>query len=263
MSTEDKIPLIETYGPVMQGEGSLIGRPTWFVRLGACDYRCHYCDSMHAVDPREIDKRKRIVSAKQLAEETIEAMGDCPLATLSGGNPALWELGSFVEALHNNRPYKKVAIETQGSVFKEWLLKCDYVTVSPKGPGMVDDWEKGLDLLLLFLAMFEGAGCEHRIILKVPIFGDGDLVFCQTVRLALLQRGLRIPPMYLSVGNPRVSMLALKSEGELPDVVAHRNLLMAQYEALFEQVMEEFPDLADCAILPQMHVLMYGNQLGR
>ena len=42
--------IAEIFGPTIQGEGALIGEPTVFVRAGGCDYRCSWCDSMHAVD---------------------------------------------------------------------------------------------------------------------------------------------------------------------------------------------------------------------
>ena len=44
-------PVIEIFGPTIQGEGAEAGVPTHFVRLGGCDYRCSWCDTMYAVDP--------------------------------------------------------------------------------------------------------------------------------------------------------------------------------------------------------------------
>src|SRR2546428_7841939 len=41
--------LSECYVSV-QGEGSLVGLPTIFVRLYTCNLRCRWCDSMHAVE---------------------------------------------------------------------------------------------------------------------------------------------------------------------------------------------------------------------
>ena len=43
--------VVETFGPTIQGEGPYAGRVCHFVRFGGCDYRCTWCDSMHAVDP--------------------------------------------------------------------------------------------------------------------------------------------------------------------------------------------------------------------
>ena len=45
-----QIRVNEIFGPTIQGEGALIGQPTIFVRTGGCDYRCSWCDTLHAVD---------------------------------------------------------------------------------------------------------------------------------------------------------------------------------------------------------------------
>ena len=37
------ILISEIFGPTIQGEGALIGRPTVFVRTGGCDFRCDWC----------------------------------------------------------------------------------------------------------------------------------------------------------------------------------------------------------------------------
>ena len=39
----DKISISEIFGPTIQGEGSLVGKPTVFVRSGGCDYFCSWC----------------------------------------------------------------------------------------------------------------------------------------------------------------------------------------------------------------------------
>ena len=44
--------IAEIFGPTIQGEGVLIGEPTVFIRAGGCDYRCSWCDSLHAVESR-------------------------------------------------------------------------------------------------------------------------------------------------------------------------------------------------------------------
>ena len=40
----------------VQGESSLVGLPTVFVRLYACNLRCQWCDSMYAVEGGEFTK---------------------------------------------------------------------------------------------------------------------------------------------------------------------------------------------------------------
>ena len=34
------IPVVEIFGPTIQGEGAEAGVPTHFVRVGGCDFRC-------------------------------------------------------------------------------------------------------------------------------------------------------------------------------------------------------------------------------
>ena len=45
-----KIPVLEVFGPTIQGEGRVIGRKTMFVRTAGCDYRCSWCDSAFTWD---------------------------------------------------------------------------------------------------------------------------------------------------------------------------------------------------------------------
>lgn len=35
-----KAPVMEIFGPTIQGEGIVTGRKTMFVRTGGCDYSC-------------------------------------------------------------------------------------------------------------------------------------------------------------------------------------------------------------------------------
>ena len=42
-TTERRLPVIEMFGPTLQGEGRVIGQKTMFVRLGGCDWACSWC----------------------------------------------------------------------------------------------------------------------------------------------------------------------------------------------------------------------------
>lgn len=44
------IPVLEIFGPTIQGEGMVIGQKTMFVRTAGCDYSCSWCDSAFTWD---------------------------------------------------------------------------------------------------------------------------------------------------------------------------------------------------------------------
>ena len=68
------IRVSEIFGPTIQGEGALIGLPTVFVRTGGCDYRCSWCDSLHAVDS-EFRHDWRPMSAADVLAEVDDQIG--------------------------------------------------------------------------------------------------------------------------------------------------------------------------------------------
>ncbi|MFN3526350.1 MAG: 7-carboxy-7-deazaguanine synthase QueE, partial [Paracoccus sp. (in: a-proteobacteria)] len=80
--------IAEIFGPTIQGEGVLIGEPTVFVRAGGCDYRCVWCDSLHAVDSAFRDTWSPM-STGQIWDEVVRLSGGQALTvSISGGNPA-------------------------------------------------------------------------------------------------------------------------------------------------------------------------------
>ncbi len=66
-SMKGSIRISEIFGPTVQGEGPLIGRPTVFVRTGGCDYRCGWCDTLYAVLPEYRDEWTLMAPAEILA----------------------------------------------------------------------------------------------------------------------------------------------------------------------------------------------------
>ena len=84
-----QLRIAEIFGPTIQGEGALIGEPTVFVRTGGCDYRCAWCDSMHAVDPA-FRHDWATMSSDAVWQEVQRLSGGAPLTvSLSGGNPGV------------------------------------------------------------------------------------------------------------------------------------------------------------------------------
>ena len=108
------IRISEIFGPTVQGEGALIGKPTVFVRTGGCDFRCSWCDTLYAVLPEYRNDWAPMTPEDILARVEQLTDGRPVLVTLSGGNPAIQPLGQLI-ALGKARRHS-FAMETQGSV---------------------------------------------------------------------------------------------------------------------------------------------------
>jgi 7-carboxy-7-deazaguanine synthase len=228
---EKTFPIIEIFGPVIQGEGAMIGQQTHFVRLGGCDYRCAWCDTMYAVLPEEVRANSVPMTANEIVDRLLQLNPETPWVTLSGGNPALHRLDPLIDALRSSG--FKSAVETQGTLYKPWLENCDLVTVSPKPPS--SGMDQDLSALKRFVQL-PGAN------LKVVVFDDHDLEFARQVH-----RHYPAVPLYLQVGN----------DLERDD----RDSLLKKLDWLSSRALND-PRLREVIVLPQLHVLMYGNRRG-
>jgi 7-carboxy-7-deazaguanine synthase len=125
-----RIRISEIFGPTIQGEGPLIGRPTVFVRTAGCDYRCSWCDTLYAVLPEYRDEWSAM-TASEILTRVNGLVGNQPvLISLSGGNPALQPLDDLISLAHQSG--HSLAMETQGSLAQPWFAKLDWLILSPK-----------------------------------------------------------------------------------------------------------------------------------
>lgn len=84
----------------IQGEGLDIGKPTTFVRLAGCPFRCPYCDEPQAQTTKNATKISFIDLAEKIAEKS--AYGN-RLIEFTGGSPeAQPELFEFVRYMKDN-----------------------------------------------------------------------------------------------------------------------------------------------------------------
>src|SRR3954451_22196690 len=113
------IPVVEIFGPTIQGEGAEAGVPTRFVRVGGCDFRCSWCDTMYAVDPEVVRATAEKLSSQEIVGRVASLDGHPRWVTISGGNPALHNLDDVVSGLH--AAGFRVSVETQGSRWASWL----------------------------------------------------------------------------------------------------------------------------------------------
>lgn len=224
-------PVVELFGPVLQGEGRMIGTPTLFARFGYCDYRCVWCDTLYAVLPEEVQRTATQMSAADIRERLRALDATVPWVTFSGGNPAMHDLSELVDLLHADG--RKIAVETQGTVFRDWLRACDVVTVSPKPPSSAMSTD---------FAQLDRFASLPNANLKVVVFDDADFAYAREVHL-------RYPdvPFYMQVGN---------TVGE-DDAQA----LLAKLDWLGQKVLADAA-MQSAIVLPQLHVLLYGNRRG-
>lgn len=233
-----KIPVMEVFGPTIQGEGMVMGQKTMFVRTAGCDYSCSWCDSKFTWDGTG---KSVMLTAEEIAEQ-LEELGKDTFShvTISGGNPALHKGIAELVALCQENGWR-TAVETQGSIWQDWLSEIDEVTVSPKPPssGMILDYSK-LDAMLGKLSSAQAS-------LKVVVFDEADFFFAE-------QLHLRYPlfPFFLQVGNDDTQTT------EDDKLVQH---LLRRYQWLIDRHLVSAP-LNDAKVLPQLHTLLWGNKRG-
>lgn len=241
------IRVSEIFGPTIQGEGELAGTPTVFVRTGGCDYRCSWCDSLHAVLPEYRDEWKPMLPGA-ICETVLGLTNGRPiLVTLSGGNPALQPLNELLG--EGKRAGLTFAMETQGSTWREWMRRVDYLVVSPKPPS--SGMEVDRNRLAQVLSFQRRYNLGPRISLKVVVMERADLDWA----LALHADHPRIP-FYLQTGNPNVGPIDNPARAS-----QHRERLLDRTRWLAEQVVER--RAFDVRVLPQLHTLLWGNDRGR
>ena len=261
-TTTDKTwPVIEIFGPTVQGEGVDQGVMCHFIRFGGCDFRCSWCDTPYAVVPKEVRENATKMTAHEIVNK-LDSMPRVAWVILSGGNPAMHDLTELLMELR--RAGYLVAVETQGSKWKHWLTAVDRLCVSPKPPssGMVND--KHAHQLAEFMHNAYDARslqCRSRdwMFLKVVCFNEEDIEFAQMMR-----RAYGDMPLYLSAGNDAgrtVSQPTREDHRGIPEV---REDLLDTAAWLIQEAMNR-DDLRlghDVFIQTQFHTAVWGNGQG-
>lgn len=242
--TAHTIMVSELFGPTIQGEGALIGKPTVFVRTGSCDYRCNWCDTLYAVLPEYKSDWHSMTTEDVFAEVKRLSDNKPILVTLSGGNPAIQPLGDLIDLGHEHG--YAFAIETQGSIAQPWFAHLDYLILSPKPPSskQVTRWDR-LDRCFTSITGGED-DIKVQVYLKVVVFDEDDFAYARYV-------AERYPdiPLYLQAGNHTPPHLAQEM-----DMVG----IIRRMDWLIERVVAE--KWYNVTVLPQLHVLLWGNKRG-
>lgn len=110
----------------LNGEGLLIGVPTIFVRLSGCNLDCAWCDTGYA--------EKGVEKSVEDIVEIVRACdnGYCSWVLITGGEPLIQDIHPLVICL--KREGYTIGIETNGSIYKDVLTICDFISVDVKTP---------------------------------------------------------------------------------------------------------------------------------
>ncbi|HUW17904.1 MAG TPA: 7-carboxy-7-deazaguanine synthase QueE [Sedimentisphaerales bacterium] len=108
----------------LQGEGTLAGVPSAFVRIAGCPLRCRWCDTKYGWDE---------TAGLEYTIETIVRLvhqWPCRFVVITGGEPMINPgLPDLVQELKAQR--KHITIETAGIAFIP-DMPCDLMSISPK-----------------------------------------------------------------------------------------------------------------------------------
>lgn len=244
---EVRFPVIEVFGPTIQGEGPDAGRPCDFIRFGGCDYRCSWCDSLYAVEPELVREHAEKLTSAEIERRLVDLGSPARMVVLSGGNPALFgSLGSLVKALHLSG--RRVAVETQGSVWRDWLATVDVLVISPKPPSSGMASPEHAEQTRRFLREASSpaiVACGQRKALKVVVFDVADYWWAQELHAEY--PGF---PFYVSAGTPQ-RLRESRTVAQVLERFRWLAKLVAGDEAM-----------RDVVVLPQLHVLAFGTGRG-
>jgi len=238
------IPISEILGPTIQGEGHFIGQKVIFIRTAGCDYQCKWCDTKYAWagnDPYTEMTPKEVFQAVF----NLSGLYNCSHVVITGGNPCIIgdEMEELIEYLQNQHYH--VSVETQGSIWQDWLSEVNHVVISPKPPssGITTNWET--------LEAFRDNLYPSMYSIKVVIFDDEDYEYARQVN-ALFEEEMNLV-MYLQVGTP-----VIVGDSSLD---AMRAIVLGRLNWLVSKVVAD-KDMNEVRVLPQLHTLIWGNRRG-
>lgn len=117
----DRVRIAETFHSI-QGEGGLVGVPSFFIRTTGCNLRCEWCDTPYTSWEPEGEWRAIDAVVAAVPREVRHVV-------VTGGEPLLWaSMPRLTAALAATG--RHVTIETAGTVFQ--ALTCDLMSISPK-----------------------------------------------------------------------------------------------------------------------------------
>ncbi|HWB87120.1 MAG TPA: 7-carboxy-7-deazaguanine synthase QueE [Bryobacteraceae bacterium] len=213
----------------IQGEGSLVGMPSVFIRTSGCNLRCAWCDTPYTSwNPEGTDLS---------IGEILEQVKSYPAhhAVITGGEPMIApEIVPLTEALRELGLH--ITIETAGTMVQP--VSCDLMSISPKLSNSTPEgsWATQHNRLRIQTAKLRELMDTYEYQLKFVIANPVDL---EEVR------------ELLSVLDTGPEHVILMPEGVDREVLRERSVWLA-----------EICKREGYRFSPRLHVELYGNQRG-
>jgi 7-carboxy-7-deazaguanine synthase len=214
----------------VQGEGTLVGVPSVFVRTSGCNLRCAWCDTPYTSWSPE-GTRMPVARIVDYVREWSKGH-----TVVTGGEPMIApEIGELTHALRECGQH--ITIETAGTVFAD--VACDLMSISPKLSNSTPKgtaWESQHDHLRW----------RPDVVRRLMDSGDYQLKFVVAAESDVDE----VDRMVATLGAPPAKVL-LMPEGAARAVLDERGPWVA------EQCKRR-----GYRFSPRLHVALYGNRRG-
>jgi len=214
----------------VQGEGTLVGVPSIFIRTSGCNLRCSWCDTPYTSWNPEGEE----LSISAILERTDEYKA-ARHVVLTGGEPMI--APGIVELADRLRARgMHITIETAGTVWA--AVACDLMSISPK---LSNSTPEGI-----FRGQHERLRLQPEVLRRLVTDYDYQLKFV----IARKEDLTEVQSMVSAIDVP-AHKVVLMPEGISADVLNQRGAWIAE---LCKEHGYRFS--------PRLHVHLYGNKRG-
>ncbi len=217
----------------IQGEGSLVGVPSVFVRTTGCNLRCTWCDTPYTSwNPEGTE-----MSLAEIVESV--AACHCDHVVLTGGEPMIAPQVAPLTELFHQRGWH-ITIETAGTVYHQ--VHCDLMSISPKLANSTPHQRDGGRWAI----MHERVRYQPEILKKLT----GEYGYQLKFVLSSVDDLAELRSIQTAIAAPANKIL-LMPEGVTREAVAQRGLWLAQ---LCKQYGYRYS--------PRLHIDIWGDKRG-
>lgn len=128
------LAFVEAFGPTIQGEGPQAGHACSFIRFGACNLSCSWCDSAYTWNAAKYSMREQITMLEP--DEVHDRIPDSTMLVITGGEPLMQQKrAGWLEFLTRAAErFAFISIETNGTIEpnEDSLRYINQFVVSPK-----------------------------------------------------------------------------------------------------------------------------------